>query len=107
MTPPTSIPLDEYTGSRYRFSGDFGADPIIVSTNMHSGWHLAIDGQSVDGLWQGPFGMLALVPESGTHQYEITFDDGYWGPTVTAMGLGLVALIVLGDRARRIPHEVN
>ena len=92
-----SIKLQEYTGSRIAFAGEFPAGKMVTaSVNYHPGWTLYIDGKrSPDSLLNGPFGMPIFTPKDGVHSYVMVFEGSGAIITIICIVFSIAFLLVL------------
>jgi hypothetical protein len=81
------------SGSHVRFEGDFAGDRLVLaSMNYHAGWHVSVDGGSEIRVRRGPFGMIAIPPQPGTHRYDLRFRSPTTPLVPMFMALAIAAL---------------
>lgn len=81
---------------------------LVFSIPFNQGWSLKVDGKTMP-LQRANFGMLAAPVQAGRHQVVLDFElpgrrAGGW---LGALGLGLLALVVVITRRRRASAQVE
>ena len=84
------------------------AGMLVFSIPFNQGWSLTVDGQATP-LQRANFGMLAAPVQAGNHKVVLVFDlpgrrAGGW---LGALGVGLMALVVVKTRRRKAPAQAG
>lgn len=92
-----NITIDSYASSRITWQGTFDNQVFLVSNNYNSHWVLWIDQHPVlNAVKQGPFGMLMITPQQGSHKYSLVFKDdlhrNLWASII--IGISLLFLFI-------------
>lgn len=98
-----NIKLIHYSPSSLEFQGNFDrSKAILSSTNFNKNWSLHIDNKHhSEGLTEGPFGMIQIIPIEGEHTYRLSYESSYLRiaiPMVLATILLIVFITLVGKK---------